>query len=121
MAGKSDRFVVPRGQPGYLQLERQELVSRARQARELLRHCQLCARRCGVDRLAAKTGTCRTGPLAAVASYGPHRGEERPLSGRYGSGTIFFARCNLRCRFCQNFSLLGDEAGYPNFPLPSVA
>jgi putative pyruvate formate lyase activating enzyme len=81
-----------------------------------MRHCQLCARQCGADRLAARTGTCRTGPLAAVASYGPHRGEERPLVGRYGSGTIFFARCNLRCRFCQNFSLLGDEAGFEVTP-----
>lgn len=116
LADKSSRFVVPRTKPSYLQLPRQELASRAQEARELLRHCHLCARRCGVDRLAAKTGVCRTGPLAAVASYGPHGGEERPLSGRRGSGTIFFARCNLRCRFCQNFSLLRDGGGYEVTP-----
>jgi len=116
LAGKSSSFVVPRAPPAYLQLERQELASRAQAARELLGHCQLCARRCGVDRLTSNTGICRTGLRAAVASCGPHGGEERPLSGRYGSGTIFFARCNLRCRFCQNFSLLREDAGYEATP-----
>jgi len=58
-----------------------------------------------VDRLAGKTGICRTGDKAVVASYSPHFGEEAPLVGTYGSGTLFFSSCNLRCSFCQNFEI----------------
>jgi putative pyruvate formate lyase activating enzyme len=102
-------------EPAYLALLRRgELAERARFALERLARCDLCARYCRVDRQAAAKGAiCRTGRLARVASYGPHHGEERPLSGRRGSGTIFFAWCSLRCDFCQNWEIsrrgMGEE------------
>jgi putative pyruvate formate lyase activating enzyme len=82
-------------------------------AEALLRQCALCPRRCGVDRTAGELGFCRSGELPEISSYGPHFGEERPLVGRYGSGTIFMTHCNLGCIFCQNYEIsrLGD--GYP--------
>jgi putative pyruvate formate lyase activating enzyme len=74
-------------------------------ALSLLESCSLCPRSCGVNRLAGDMGKCRTSRQAIVSSYGPHLGEEAPLVGRYGSGTIFFANCNLGCLFCQNYSI----------------
>jgi putative pyruvate formate lyase activating enzyme len=53
----------------------------------------------------ARHGVCRTGMLAVVSSYGAHHGEENPLRGWYGSGTIFFTHCNLKCQFCQNYDI----------------
>jgi putative pyruvate formate lyase activating enzyme len=70
-----------------------------------LSRCDLCPRRCGVDRTAGELGFCRGGLLPRVASYGPHYGEESPLVGRHGSGTIFLAGCNLGCCFCQNYEI----------------
>jgi len=70
--------------------------------RRMLRRCELCPRRCGVDRTRGETGACRIGAEAVLTSAGPHFGEERVLVGRGGSGTIFFAGCNLDCVFCQN-------------------
>ncbi len=102
--------------PGYLHLfKRGELGRRRDRAREMLRGCDLCPHGCGVDRLAGEVGICRNGALARVASYGPHFGEETPLVGRHGSGTIFFAGCNLLCVFCQNYGIShidrqGDKA-----------
>ena len=87
-----------------------ELARRAAEAREWLRDCTLCPRECRVDRLAGELGQCRTGALARVASYGPHFGEEAPLVGRGGSGTIFFAGCNLACVFCQNHDISQPDA-----------
>lgn len=75
--------------------------------------CTLCPRFCRVNRLAGETGTCRTGRHAVVASYGPHFGEERPLVGRRGSGTIFFSHCNLFCSFCQNYDISHGGEGIP--------
>ncbi|MFH1834429.1 MAG: radical SAM protein [bacterium] len=92
--------------PAYLELLRSgELAERAEKAWSRLRRCSLCPRRCLVDRLAGELGSCRTGASARVASAGPHFGEEAPLVGRGGSGTIFFAGCNLACVFCQNYDL----------------
>jgi putative pyruvate formate lyase activating enzyme len=71
----------------------------------LLESCSVCPRSCGVNRLADEVGKCRTPREAIVSSYGPHFGEEAPLVGRHGSGTIFFTNCNLRCLFCQNYSI----------------
>jgi putative pyruvate formate lyase activating enzyme len=82
-----------------------ELTLRAERAQTRLRRCALCPRRCRVDRLAGELGECRTGARARLASAGPHYGEEAPLVGRGGSGTIFFAGCNLACVFCQNHDL----------------
>ncbi len=76
----------------------------------MLEECCICPRRCGVNRLAGEEGECRVTAQAIVSSYSPHFGEEAPLVGRYGSGTIFFTYCNLRCIFCQNYTIsqLGD-------------
>jgi len=95
----------------YLALLRSgELLERAQAARHREAACDLCGRVCGVNR-AERTGACRTGTRARVASYGPHHGEERPLSGRHGSGTIFFAWCNMRCVYCQNHAISQEPAG----------
>ena len=89
------------------------LLPRITAAREKLRNCDLCPRNCGVDRLAGETGFCRTGESAWVASFAPHFGEETPLVGRNGSGTIFFTHCNLGCVFCQNYDISHQSAGAP--------
>ena len=92
--------------PGYVRLAADgTLRARAKAAREILRACTLCPRRCRANRLAGEFGFCRTGERAVVASFGPHFGEESPLVGTRGSGTIFFSNCNLGCNFCQNFDI----------------
>lgn len=70
-----------------------------------LTRCNLCPRKCGVNRLKGDKGFCGADKLARVASVFPHFGEESPLVGKNGSGTIFFAYCNLKCSFCQNYEL----------------
>lgn len=82
-----------------------ELSRRVKEARALLACCELCPRRCRVNRLIGEIGKCRTARRAFVSSFGPHFGEEAPLVGRFGSGTIFFTHCNLRCIYCQNYSI----------------
>ncbi len=91
-----------------------ELAVRACLAWSRLEDCDLCARYCRVDRLRTTRGAvCRTGSRAVVHSHGPHHGEEDPLRGSRGSGTIFFSWCNLRCVYCQNWDIsqkgLGSE------------
>jgi putative pyruvate formate lyase activating enzyme len=86
------------------------LAQRAEQARRHEAACDLCARYCRVDR-SIRLGGCRTGTRARLASFGPHHGEEGPLRGRNGSGTIFFAWCNLRCQYCQNHDISQAPAG----------
>ena len=94
-------------EPNYLVLARTgELDARVAEAQRRMRDCDLCARYCRCDRLESiKGAVCRTGAHAVVSSFGPHHGEERPLSGWAGSGTIFFSWCNLRCDFCQNWEI----------------
>jgi putative pyruvate formate lyase activating enzyme len=87
-----------------------ELARRAAAARQHEQACDLCARLCGVDR-SERLGGCRTGLRALVASYGPHHGEEDPLRGQGGSGTIFFSWCNLRCQYCQNHNISQAATG----------
>jgi putative pyruvate formate lyase activating enzyme len=81
-------------------------------ARKALSSCTLCPRQCRVDRTAGETGFCRTAGQALVASYNAHFGEEAPLVGRNGSGTIFFAHCNMLCNFCQNFEISHGGEGW---------
>lgn len=90
--------------PAYVHAHRSgKLAARAEVARARLARCDLCARYCHVNRLKTIHGAaCRTGERAIVSSYGAHFGEERPLSGSRGSGTIFFAECTMRCLYCQN-------------------
>ena len=102
--------------PAYLALlDRGELDRRVARAWAHLEKCDLCARYCHVNRLQTiKGAVCRTGERAVVASYGPHHGEEDPLRGSHGSGTIFFSWCSLRCVFCLNWEIgqkgIGREA-----------
>jgi putative pyruvate formate lyase activating enzyme len=102
----------PQTAPSYLALlYTGELEARAAAAQAQLVECTLCPWRCRANRLAGKLGVCLSGALARVASYGPHPGEEPPLSGTRGSGTVFFSRCNLRCIFCQNHEVSQADAG----------
>lgn len=91
--------------PAYLRLPAGALAEKVNKAEDILKACALCPRECRVDRTAGKLGFCRTGDRPFVSSRGPHFGEERPLVGRYGSGTIFFGNCNLGCLFCQNYTI----------------
>jgi len=109
-------------QPAYLSHAASgELRRRAQQAVDLLTECTQCPRRCGVDRTAGELGVCGIGRRAVVADAGPHFGEERCLTGRAGpggmpgggSGTVFFAGCNLGCTFCQNWGISHDRYGRP--------
>ncbi len=79
----------------------------------MLEECCLCPRQCGANRLAGESGKCRTTSRMVVSSYGPHFGEEAPLVGKHGSGTIFFAHCNLQCLFCQNYTISQLGEGSP--------
>jgi putative pyruvate formate lyase activating enzyme len=100
-------------EPLYAELHRRgELAKRAARARRHQQECDLCGRQCRVDRR-EKVGACQTGQRAWVASFGPHHGEENPLRGWNGSGTIFFGWCNLRCIYCQNHDISQDAAGRP--------
>lgn len=86
----------------YVELARSgELDARAAALEALAAPCRVCPRECAVDRR-LELGECRTPLAASVASWMPHHGEERPISARFGSGTVFLANCNLRCAFCQN-------------------
>lgn len=103
-------------EPRYLKLFHDgTLQQRIHDALAQLECCELCPRRCRVNRLENETGACRTGRHAMVSSSGPHFGEEAVLTGRFGSGTIFFTWCNLLCCFCQNHDIShegqGEEAG----------
>ena len=95
----------------YNKMPLETLKERASSALALLASCQICPRRCQVDRLNDERGYCRTGRWARVASYAPHYGEEPPLVGHSGSGTIFFSGCNLSCVFCQNWDISQMDAG----------
>lgn len=93
-------------EPAYLKLERSgELAERARALWAIYKSCRLCPRQCGVNRLRGEKGVCGATSRVKVASAHPHFGEERPLVGRWGSGTIFFSHCNLLCCFCQNWEI----------------
>lgn len=87
------------------------LETRVEKALGILASCTLCPRECGANRLEGETGSCNIGRKARVASYNSHFGEEGPLVGRYGSGTIFLSSCNLRCSFCQNYEISHLEEG----------
>jgi putative pyruvate formate lyase activating enzyme len=87
-------------------LRRGGLQQRVEEARAVLEECRLCGRECRVNRLESAEGAvCRTGAKAVVSSFNAHFGEEDPLVGEHGSGTIFFANCNLKCQFCQNYEI----------------
>lgn len=91
--------------PSYLNLSSTDLKERIKKAYKILEECTLCPRNCKVNRLEGEKGVCRTGSLPFISSYNSHFGEERPLVGRHGSGTIFMTHCNLLCIFCQNYTI----------------
>jgi len=93
-------------QAGYIELERSgELERREKSLRSMFERCRLCPRRCGVNRMAGEKGVCSSANTFKVASFSPHFGEEAPLVGKGGSGTIFFSHCNLLCVYCQNWEI----------------
>lgn len=102
--------------PGYLQFSNKELKKHAKKVWDFLNPCQVCPRKCGVNRLANdKSGFCRMGVKPKINSAHAHFGEESCLVGAGGSGTIFFSSCNLACVYCQNYEIsqlkLGGEVG----------
>ncbi len=98
--------------PAFLTLIEQGLLEeRVHQAYKHLENCDVCPLECGVNRLKGELGVCQTGEIPRVSSYFPHHGEEGPISGNRGSGTIFFSRCNLRCVYCQNADISQRSAG----------
>ena len=92
--------------PKYIELEHSGELRRREQALwTMLENCSLCPRLCGANRIRGKKGLCATGDKFKVSSFGPHFGEEAPLVGKRGSGTIFFSNCNMLCVFCQNWEI----------------
>jgi putative pyruvate formate lyase activating enzyme len=94
------------------QLSLSELKHRADSLHELLRHCTVCPRECGADRLGKRYGVCRATDVVLVSGASPHFGEEPPLVGSHGSGTIFLTSCNLKCAFCQNYDISHQRHGW---------
>lgn len=94
-------------EPAFLELHKTgELKTRAEKLWAIMEECRLCPRKCGVNRLKGESGFCRSpGETLVVSAFHPHFGEEKPLVGNGGSGTIFLTHCNLRCAFCQNWEI----------------
>ncbi len=105
-------FIVRDFEPAYLTAHRiGALAGKVQAALAELRRCRVCPRDCDIDRLEDEYALCATGRHARVASAFPHFGEEDCLRGTRGSGTIFFAHCNLRCVFCQNWDISQAATG----------
>lgn len=112
--------------PAYLKTQREGLLNaKISSAQELLESCTVCPRNCHVNRKDGETGFCRAGFLPKVSSSSPHFGEEQPLVGFHGSGTIFLTHCNLGCLFCQNYSIShldeGEEISFEQLSRMMVA
>ena len=100
-------------EPAYLEQFRTGVFTeKMRIAWEMLKACRICPRECGVNRLEGEIGVCNAPLKAKISSVGPHYGEESPLVGVGGSGTIFFSHCNLKCVFCQNSDISQFGHGY---------
>lgn len=91
--------------PSYLKLTAKEWAARIDAAYGLLSACRVCPRQCRVNRLKDEKGICRAGLEPVVASCAVHFGEEPPISGTRGSGTVFFSHCNMKCIYCQNYPI----------------
>ena len=108
-------------EPAYLKLHQTgELKKRAEELWAIMESCELCPRRCGVNRHKGRSGVCQApGTTLVISSSHAHFGEERPLVGEGGSGTIFLTHCNLRCAFCQNWEIaqlgMGTESAIDDF------
>lgn len=109
-------------EPSYLELYRTGILKeRAEDAVARLESCSLCPRECNVNRLKNEKGFCGTGRKIRIASYNSHFGEEAPLVGTNGSGTIFINSCNLLCSFCQNYDISHHNEGYELEPEQTAA
>lgn len=101
-------------EPAYLKLHHSgELKRRGEKLWAMMESCRLCPRKCGVNRLDGEEGFCRASSRLEISSYHPHFGEEKPLVGNGGSGTIFFTNCGLRCVFCINWEVSQAGRGSP--------
>ena len=101
-------------EPSYLKLHKNgELKKRGDALWSMMKSCELCPRKCGINRLEGNRGFCRADSQLEISSYNPHFGEEKPLVGRDGSGTIFFTHCGLRCVFCINWEVSHEGIGTP--------
>lgn len=89
----------------------EELKKRRDVLCEVLKSCILCPHKCKIDRTIGQQGFCRASVTAKVYSFMPHHGEEPVLSGEYGSGTIFFSHCHMRCVYCQNHTFSQSAQG----------
>ncbi len=98
--------------PSYLNLNEAQFRERIRQAYDCLLSCRLCPHHCGVNRVIGQKGICRSNVQLQISSYNAHFGEEPPISGMNGSGTIFFTNCTLRCVYCQNYPI--SQLGHGN-------
>ena len=102
--------------PSYLNLSKKELTARIEKLFKIMENCEICPRKCHVNRLKDEKGFCRLGKLPMVSAFHPHFGEESPLVGSYGSGTIFLTSCNLACAYCQNYEIsqlrIGEEISF---------
>jgi putative pyruvate formate lyase activating enzyme len=97
----------------YTFLTAAEWNERIAAAEALSSPCMLCPRKCGADRLGGEKGYCGAGGTLDISSIFPHHGEEPPISGTKGSGTVFFSHCSLRCCFCQNYQISQENEGEP--------
>ena len=102
--------------PSYLNLSEKELKKRIEKLFKILENCEICPRKCHVNRLKNEKGYCQLGFLPQVSAFHPHFGEESVLVGTHGSGTIFFTSCNLACIYCQNYEIsqlrIGQEISF---------
>ncbi len=105
-----DKYYIIIMNPSYLKISPAAWSDRLGRLYSILESCALCPRQCGVNRLKGETGFCRSGSELIISSIGPHFGEERPLVGRGGSGTVFLTNCNLGCIYCQNYDI--SHLGY---------
>ncbi|MFO7850975.1 MAG: radical SAM protein [Bacteroidota bacterium] len=98
--------ILPDFEPRYLSLHRSgELKRRGEQLWAMMESCELCPRMCGVNKLKGEKGFCDANSTLEISAFHPHFGEERPLVGKRGSGTIFLTNCSLRCVFCINWEI----------------
>lgn len=119
LMGEKTAKINPDFEPAYMKLHRSgELKKRGEELWNIMKSCRLCPRQCGINRLEGNEGFCHASSQLEISSYNPHFGEEKPLVGRGGSGTIFLTNCGLRCVFCINWEIsqggIGRERSLEN-------
>lgn len=112
---KGTSIIDPAFEPAYLKLHRSgELKQRGEELWKIMKNCTLCPRECGTNRLAGDKGFCQASSQLVISAHHPHFGEEKPLVGKQGSGTIFLTHCSLRCVFCINWQISQGGQGEPS-------